>query len=609
MKFMQHSPLRLPVPFRPLLTLFACVVSAQFSLVYADGAPKYREKPSAKPAVSAPDSLYQNEPLATLGGPAVSANTKRGKATPAKTKTNANAAIKPKTGQSEVPASENESAPSVIHTGEGNTSNPTASAQPPAAFGPTPFDLSRIRSIQIGSLSVPDSPQRVGNLDMLAPIVDYVAPLGISVTQADPKNTPTLFNTSPRDFFQINLPTGPPIVLAVNRATAWGKDEKGQPFETPLRSAPLVINQKLYLPIFSIAPLVGAATRLNAADGTLVVTPTIESVELFPVANTIAVTIKSSAPIPEGDYQVGYLKGDSRNAHRLYVDFKGFSMGFDAGNSTSVRLVANGTGDVTGVRAGQPTTVPNAEVTRVTFDLKRPLTGDVIRIEKDPTLFAMVMAQPQAGPRQPEIPREILEPPVQPITSVTPVSQSLRGISVVVDAGHGGKDIGARGARSQEKQHTLALATKVANNLRARGATVHMTRVGDTYPSLSDRVSFANSRRADLFISIHMNASVNKSARGTETFFYTGQSRNFASSIHSEFAKATGRPDRGIAQARFYVIRNTSMPSVLLECAFISNSEEENIAMSEAWRDRVARGITQGVNNYVARFMKGGTSG
>ncbi len=607
---MQHSPLRLRVPLCPLLTLFASVVLAPFSLAHAGGGPYYGDRQFGKPAVSAPDNDSQNKPLDTLGGPAVVQPQKGNKGTTPQTKINVNAATRPNDNKNNILGSDQptgrSSGAGVVYAAEGGTA-PVDNNQPPPAFGPTPFDLSRIRAMQVGALVVPDTPQRVGNLDMLAPIVDYVAPLGISITQADPKNTPTLFNTSPRDFFQINLPTGTPIVLAVNRATAWGKDENGQPFETPLRSAPLVINQKLYLPIFSIAPLVGAATRLNT-DGTLVLTPTIESVELFPVQNTVAVTIKSSAPIPEGSYRVGVLKGDSRNSNRLYVDFTGFSMGFDAGNSTSIRLVANGTGDVTGVRAGQPSTLPSPEVTRVTFDLKRPLKSDVMRIEAEPTLFAMVLSIPQNlnDPTPIPDPRVRYFPPAPPIP---PSSQPLKGRSIVIDAGHGGKDVGARGLRSHEKQHTLALATKLADYLRARGATVHMTRVGDTYPSLSDRVNFANSRRADLFISIHMNASVNKSSRGTETFFYTGQSRPLANTIHAEFAKATGRLNRGISQARFYVIRNTSMPSVLLECAFVSNPTEESIAMTEAWRDRVAKGIGQGVVNYAAKYWGAGLSG
>jgi N-acetylmuramoyl-L-alanine amidase len=164
-----------------------------------------------------------------------------------------------------------------------------------------------------------------------------------------------------------------------------------------------------------------------------------------------------------------------------------------------------------------------------------------------------------------------------------------------------GHDSGARGKQSLEKSHALDIAKRLRNNLVARGATVLMTRETDNFISLQGRVDFANSRRADIFVSVHINSFRSTSA-GTETFFWTGQSAGLAREVHQELAKATGLPNRGVSQARFYVIRNTWMPSILTETAFISNPREEALLINPAWRDKVARGMAQGVANYVERY-------
>ena len=99
-----------------------------------------------------------------------------------------------------------------------------------------------------------------------------------------------------------------------------------------------------------------------------------------------------------------------------------------------------------------------------------------------------------------------------------------------------------------------------------------------------------------------MNSSDSSASNGTETFYYTPKSLLFAREIHNEFVQATGRKSRGVSRARFYVIRKTTMPSVLLECAFVSNPTEENIALSTQWRERLAQGVTRGVINYVEKY-------
>ncbi len=469
--------------------------------------------------------------------------------------------------------------------------------QPPAALGPAPFDLGKIKRMQVGNYSVREQPLRVGNLDVLAPLVEELSLVGASVTGADPRNLPAKRSAPNAQYFQINLPRGAPIVLAANSSTAYVDGN-----EVTLRAAPLVIDRQIWLPVFSIAPLMGAATRLNP-QGTLYLSPTIQSVELFPVNNTIAVTIKASMPVPNNAYSITQIAGANP---KTLIEFKGFSMGFDAGNSTMERLVAPGRANVKGVRAAQGGFFPDK--TRVVIDYKSTMDATIQKVS-DPTIFALVLTPPTQAPVV--VPDVIFDPPsplpdfgqpTTPVLRTTPRSKPLQGMTIIIDAGHGGHDTGAPGRKSREKDHTLDIARRVQRYLTERGANALLTRSNDTYITLQGRVDFAQSRKADLFISVHMNSSTSTASNGTETFYYTPKSLPLAREIHREFVAATGRKSRGVSRARFYVIRKTTMPSVLLECAFLSNATEENVALSTAWRERVAQGITRGVVNYREKY-------
>lgn len=472
--------------------------------------------------------------------------------------------------------------------------------QPPAALGPAPFDLGKIKRMQIGNYSLREQPLRVGNLDVLAPLVEELPMVGATVTSADPRNVPAGKRIQGAQYFQINLPRGAPIVLSAKSSTAYVDGN-----EITLRAAPLVIDRQIWLPVFSIAPLMGAATRLNP-QGTLYLSPTIQSVELFPVNDTIAVTIKASMPVPQNAYKITKIGG--ANAKTL-IEFDGFSMGFDAGNSTMERLVAPGRANVKGVRAAQGDFFPDK--TRVVIDYKSSMDAMIQKVS-DPTIFALVLTPPAQSPVI--IPDETFIPlppvadpaqPTAPIANTTPLRKPLQGLTIIVDAGHGGHDSGAPGRKSKEKDHTLDISRRVQRYLIERGANALLSRSNDTYITLQGRVDFAQSRNADMFISIHMNSSNSSASNGTETFYYTPKSSFLAREIHSEFVAATGRKSRGVSRARFYVIRKTTMPSVLLECAFVSNPTEENIALSSAWRERLAQGVTRGVINYVEKYGSG----
>jgi len=193
----------------------------------------------------------------------------------------------------------------------------------------------------------------------------------------------------------------------------------------------------------------------------------------------------------------------------------------------------------------------------------------------------------------------------------------LRGKVIAIDPGHGGTDPGAIGlARTQEKTVTLAISLKVKDLLERAGATVLMTRETDRDvfgPSASDvdelkaRTTVANLGKADLFLCIHANSFVNRTAGGTETFYYqkTTYDRLLARCIQDNVIANDGLQNRGITATNFYVNKHTVMPASLLEVAYLSNPDEENLLNDSMFEQKVAAGVVQGLDQFFTRAAGG----
>ena len=191
---------------------------------------------------------------------------------------------------------------------------------------------------------------------------------------------------------------------------------------------------------------------------------------------------------------------------------------------------------------------------------------------------------------------------------------------ITLDAGHGGSDQGAAGKISKEKDITLRVTRRVAAILRRFQYQVHLTRSRDVTLPLKSRSALQRVRRSDLFVSIHVNATVDKKVTGIETFCLTpadapsshGKSefvRNYSNRFDiNNFALAwkfqnallrrTGALDRGIKRARFAVLKDISAPGVLVEIGFISNSWEERRLNDPNYIEKIARGIAEGIISY-----------
>lgn len=171
---------------------------------------------------------------------------------------------------------------------------------------------------------------------------------------------------------------------------------------------------------------------------------------------------------------------------------------------------------------------------------------------------------------------------------------------IVLDPGHGGKDSGAIGpGGTKEKDVVLAISHLVVSRLAEKGYITHMTRKNDDFMELADRAAFANANNADLFISIHANASTNPLANGTETFYYPNSvnGRKLATKIHNNLIKLDLK-DRGVKTANFAVLRLTKMPAVLVEVGFISHYTEEKQLNSIEFQISVADAIADGILAY-----------
>ncbi|WP_010531463.1 N-acetylmuramoyl-L-alanine amidase [Lentibacillus jeotgali] len=182
----------------------------------------------------------------------------------------------------------------------------------------------------------------------------------------------------------------------------------------------------------------------------------------------------------------------------------------------------------------------------------------------------------------------------------TEPSGTLNGYSIVLDPGHGGNDPGAIGyGGTLEKTHTMNTAYSVAEELRAAGATVMMTRSNDTYVSLEDRVSFSNAYATDAFISLHYNAFPFQGVNGFSTYYHTnGNDRALANDIQSGLNQHMTLNSRGIMQDGYHVLRENSDLAVLVELGFITNPHDLSVIRTEDHQANVADGIVEGVINY-----------
>ena len=174
--------------------------------------------------------------------------------------------------------------------------------------------------------------------------------------------------------------------------------------------------------------------------------------------------------------------------------------------------------------------------------------------------------------------------------------------TICIDPGHGGKDPGACAGDVREKDIALYTAFKIGT-LLADYELIY-TRFTDVYVSLSKRARIANAAEADLFVSIHCNSAPNSSANGMEVYVHTSRgadSTRAAHAIYDRLLPASGLKGRGVKANNYAVLRETSMPAVLVELGFISSPGDRAKLTNFAWQDDAAKAIADGIVEAIGK--------
>ncbi|KHD86848.1 SH3 domain-containing protein [Bacillus ginsengihumi] len=176
----------------------------------------------------------------------------------------------------------------------------------------------------------------------------------------------------------------------------------------------------------------------------------------------------------------------------------------------------------------------------------------------------------------------------------------IKGKTIVLDPGHGGEDDGTTGYNGTlEKLITFRTAEKLYDKLKQAGAKVILTRTGDYYVSLPERVAISNSNHANAFVSIHFDSADNdKSVNGHTTYYYHSQDESLATTVDKSLSKQVSTADRGIKFGDFHVLRENEEPAILLELGYLSNPVEEKLVVTDSYQNKAATGIYNGLLNY-----------
>ncbi|RMG03742.1 MAG: N-acetylmuramoyl-L-alanine amidase [Nitrospirae bacterium] len=358
----------------------------------------------------------------------------------------------------------------------------------------------------------------------------------------------------------------------------------------------------LILPLLFCLTIILPSTPLDAREKGLI---SIEDIRYSLNEGRVRVVIELS-DLP------GYKVGELTSPDRLFIDLKGVRL------KIRLREVIN-KGGIKSLRSGQF----RKDTARVVFDLASKTPYRVFTLTSPPRLV-IDFGKEERNPFYRE--RKI----------------------VVIDPGHGGDDPGAIGPRGlREKDVTLDMAKRLKRILEETyNLEVYLTRDSDRFISLKDRTLFANRKKADLFVSIHANASPRKNTRGTETYLLNwtnnrealrvaarenrisvekmkesrselgmiltslereskrDESLKLAHFIQNSLISRLSRSyssvtDLGVKQALFYVLVGAEMPSVLVEVAFISNPREERLLRSRTFRQRSAEAMAKGIYRYI----------
>ncbi|NJM70326.1 MAG: N-acetylmuramoyl-L-alanine amidase [Scytonema sp. RU_4_4] len=279
-------------------------------------------------------------------------------------------------------------------------------------------------------------------------------------------------------------------------------------------------------------------------------------------------------------------------------------------------------------------TIPNAKlassVKGPNLDASSPILR--IRLQQQDPRTVVVYVQPAAGVRigqinqlngqllslglernrsiappiaLPAIPRPNPRPLLSPNVTSNPPARNPRApkgrVIIVVDPGHGGKDSGALGIGGiREKDIILPISKRIGEILQQNNVQVLLTRNADYFVTLPGRVEMADQANADVFVSIHANSAgaERPEVSGLETYYYDS-GLSLARIVHNSILRSVNVKDRGVRKARFYVLRKSSMPSILVETGYLTGREDAAKLSNRLYQNQMAEAIARGVLQYL----------
>ena len=304
-----------------------------------------------------------------------------------------------------------------------------------------------------------------------------------------------------------------------------------------------------------------------------------------------------------------FQKGDGKYGDRFWIDFPG-----ELQNPRKIK----GNGPIKEVRLGKPIKGKTRLVIEFVSNKDlNPLNWSLIGVDKNRWRIKLLNSSSKSLKRIGE--GTVKKSSFNSSTNKKPINSQDRiqryfklpsikqnKFYVVIDPGHGGPDPGAIGIGGiRESDIVLDVSRQVKNLLTEKGVKVRLTRNREIDLDLPPRVSLANRTDADIFVSIHANASRGKrrDINGLETFYYSGwRGRLLAKKIQKQITKVSpGSPDRGVRQGRYFVIRNTRMPAVLVEIGFLTGKLDARRLEKSIHRKRIAYAIAKGIIEYLSK--------
>lgn len=358
------------------------------------------------------------------------------------------------------------------------------------------------------------------------------------------------------------------------------------------RYAPYVDGNRTFVPIRELTELMGADVQWDQGTKSVRIRLRNQDVKLKINSSVVYVNNKKMQMDKQSTPRLTqYVRQNGDYKTMVPLRFLSENLGFNVqwNNAARQASVSNGSVQAPQKRVNQnnkPAALPKPQV-------KKPNTA--------PANKPSVAVQDK-GSNQIEVPRRVEKPKNGKPT-------------VVIDPGHGGKDSGAIGVdRSMEKTWALKTAQRVEGLLRQQGYQVIMTRTRDEYIQLAERARIANDANADIFLSIHFNSGGSEKPRGVEVLYASennvslkkqaGDQRRLANEVLKSVLKETGMSSRGIKnRPELAVLRLTKMNAALVEGGFMSNPDEMDIIKSDAYLDKLARGIVNGIVNFDQKYL------